>query len=147
MNNIEIFLPIALLTIGFILKVVVGQDWKDVINLFQNICELPVDIIFLSLSFAVAFTITSSSNFGIGLSYCFIGVAFAILIILVRKISIDLLFDKKKIVILIVLINLTVSGFVIRESIKLIINEPTTFSEIFNVNNEPDIEVDQSGKN
>ena len=122
MGYLEVILPISLLFIAFLLKLAVNQDWKNVPNLIQNICELPADIIFLALSFCVAFTISDKNNHGIGLSYCFIGVGIAILIVYVRKICVDLFLSKKKIWILLFLINLIISVFAINQSIKLIIN-------------------------
>lgn len=122
MGYLEVILPISLLFIAFLLKLAVNQDWKNVPNLIQNICELPADIIFLALSFCVAFTISDENNHGIGLSYCFIGVGIAILIVYVRKICVDLFLSKKKIWILLFLINLIISVFAINQSIKLIIN-------------------------
>ena len=125
MEHLEIILPTSLLAIAFLLKLVVSQSWKDVPNIIQNICELPVDIIFLALSFAVAFTISSSNNHGTGLSYCFIGVGIAILVVFIRKICVDLFLSKKWIWILLCLMNLLISGAAINKSINLIIDKPS----------------------
>jgi len=149
MENLEIILPISLLAIGFLLKLVVSQNWKDVPNIIQNICELPVDIIFLALSFTVAFTISSSDNHGIGLSYCFIGVGIAILIVYLRKICVDLFLSKKKLWILLCLVNLLISGFAIKESINLIINKVTDKNEqvIIEIDKEKSINQENKGEN
>lgn len=123
MTHLEIILPISLLAIAFLLKLVVSQSWSDLPNIIQNVCELPMDIIFLALSFAVAFTISSSDNHGIGLTYCFIGVGIAILVVLIRKICLDLFLSKKWFWIPLFFANLLISIAAIDQSVNLIIGE------------------------
>jgi len=130
MERLEIILPLALLGIAFLLKLLVSQSWKDIPNIIQNICELPVDITFLALSFAVAFTISNSDNHGIGLTYCFIGVGVAILVVAIRKICIDLFFMKRKLWVVLCLINLLISSFAISKSVYLIIDETIKNTEL-----------------
>jgi hypothetical protein len=132
MEELKVILPITLLAIGFLLKLVVSRHWNDIPNIIQNICELPVDIIFLALSFAVAFAISDVNNHDIGLLYSFVGIGLAIFVLLLRKISMDLFIVKKKLWILLFLINLVIASLSITESIKLIINEESSYS-----NNKP----------
>lgn len=129
MEELKVILPITLLAIGFLLKLVVSRHWDDLPNIINNICELPVDIIFLALSFAVAFAISGVDNHDIGLLYSFVGIALAILVLLIRKISMDLFLVEKKLWILLFLINLLISSFAITVPINLIINKNNTYSK------------------
>lgn len=120
MEHLQIILPSVLLLIGFLLKLLVGRNY-DMPATIQAVCELPVDIIFLTLSFTVAFTITKVENQSSGLFYCFIGIATAILIVLLWRISVDQFLKKSKWWILLLFINLTIAGFAIKKSVSLVI--------------------------
>lgn len=75
-------LPIALLFLSFLLKLMVDRSVKTPIAI-KAICELPVDMIFLSISFLIAFIISDDANRNDGLLYWIvyliisIGVVFA----------------------------------------------------------------------
>jgi len=129
MQNLEVILPFVLLILGFLLKLLVGRSW-DTPRTIQSVCELPVDIIFLALSFTVAFTISKTQNQAIGLLYCLLGIIFSILIVFLWKVSLDMFNRNKKIWLLILLVNLFISGYGIRESVKLIIGNQATIKTI-----------------
>lgn len=129
MEELKVILPITLLVIGFLLKLVVSRHWNDIPNFIQNICELPVDIIFLALSFSVAFAISGLGNHDFGLLYSFVGIGLAIVVLLFRKISMDLFMENKIIWFsFILLLNIIISSISITESVYLIINKESSFS-------------------
>lgn len=119
MEQLQIILPTVLLLIGFLLKLLIGRKY-DLPATIQAICELPVDIVLLSLSFVVAFTIAKVDNQTSGLFYCFIGFAATILNVLLWRVSIDQFLKGTKLWILFLLLNLILSGFAINKSVSLI---------------------------
>ncbi len=119
MEHLQIILPTVLLLIGFLLKLLIGRKY-DLPATIQAICELPVDIVLLSLSFVVAFTIAKFDNQTTGLFYCFIGFAVIILNVLLWRVSIDQFLKGTKLWILFLVFNLIISGFAINKSVNLI---------------------------
>lgn len=128
MEHLQIILPTVLLLIGFLLKLLIGRKY-DLPATIQAICELPVDIVLLSLSFVVAFTIAKVDNQTTGLFYCFIGFAVTILNVLFWRVSIDQFLKGTKFWILFLVFNLILSGFAINKSVCLIID---TEEEVIN---------------
>lgn len=125
MKNLQIVLPTVLLLIGFLLKLFIGRKY-DLPATIQAICELPVDIVLLSLSFVVAFTIAKVDNQTSGLFYCFIGFAATILNVLLWRVSIDQFLKGTKLWILFLFLNVILSGFAINKSISLIMETENT---------------------
>lgn len=120
-NNLNIFLPIALIIIAFILKLFMDRS-VDAPLAVKSLYELPVDILFLSLSFIVAFIIFSPTNINNGLTHLF---AFFIVILISvvgwrRSIK---LFEKnrKKFSAILFVINFAASSYCLSVAIKLII--------------------------
>lgn len=125
MEHLQIILPTVLLLIGFLLKLLIGRKY-DLPATIQAVCELPVDIVLLSLSFVVAFTIAKMDNQTSGLFYCFIGFAFTILIVLLWRVSIDQFLKGTKWWILFLVLNLMISGFAIKKAVSLLITAENT---------------------
>lgn len=125
MEHLQIILPTVLLLIGFLLKLLIGRKY-DLPATIQAVCELPVDIVLLSLSFVVAFTIAKVDNQTSGLFYCFIGFAFTILIVLLWRVSIDQFLKGTKWWILFLVLNLMLSGFAIKKAVSLLITAENT---------------------
>lgn len=119
MEHLQIILPTVLLIIGFLLKLLIGRKY-DLPATIQAICELPVDIVLLSLSFVVSFTIAKVDNQTTGLYYCLIGITVTILNALFWRVSIDQFLKGTKWWILFLVLNLILSGFAINKSISLI---------------------------
>jgi hypothetical protein len=127
MEHLQIILPTVLLLIGFLLKLLIGRKY-DLPATIQAICELPVDIVLLSLSFVVAFTIAKVDNHTTGLFYCFIGFAVTILNVLLWRVSIDQFLKGTKLWILFLVFNLILSGFAINKSVSLIMETEVIFN-------------------
>lgn len=125
MEHLQIILPTVLLLIGFLLKLLIGRKY-DLPATIQAVCELPVDIILLSLSFVVAFTIAKIGNQTSGLFYCFIGFAITILIVFLWRVSIDQFLKGTKWWILFLALNLIISGIAIKKAVSLVIETEKT---------------------
>lgn len=122
MQHIQLILPSLLLLTGFLLKLLIGRgfDWPATI---QSVCELPVDIIFLALSFIVAFTIANVDNQLLGLLYLFTGIPITIIIVSIWRVSVNKFLEGSKLWILMLFINLLITGFAIIKSVALIIEK------------------------
>lgn len=122
MQHIQLILPSLLLLTGFLLKLLIGRqfDWPVTI---QSVCELPVDIIFLALSFIVAFTIAKVDNQLLGLLYFFIGIPITIVIVSLWRVSVNKFLKGSKLWILMLFINLLITGFAIIKSVTLIVED------------------------
>ena len=68
MNSLEIWLPVVLLVLAFLLKLLIDRASTAPIFI-QSLMELPVDIAFLAMSFVIAFTINAGGRAGEGLLY------------------------------------------------------------------------------
>lgn len=135
MEHLQIILPTVLLLIGFLLKLLIGRKY-DLPATIQAICELPVDIVLLSLSFVVAFTIAKVDNQTTGLFYCFIGIAFTILNVLLWRVSIDQFLKGTKLWIFFLVLNLILSGFAINNSVSLIMKTEVIINNSENNSNQ-----------
>jgi hypothetical protein len=121
MEHLDIILPGLLVLIAFLLKLVVDRS-VEIPNAIQAIIELPVDIVFLALTFSVAFTLTSIKNQANGLFYGFVGFAFAIIVVLLWKKTQKLFISGSKWWILLIFINLSLSGYAVIKSVELVIS-------------------------
>lgn len=119
MDHLNIILPIVLLGISFLLKLVVDRN-IDGPAFINAICELPVDILFLSLSFSIAFTITDSANISKGLFYCFIGLAISILVVIIWRRTLHYFSLKRKRWIILLFLNLLISGLSLNSATELV---------------------------
>ncbi|WP_400078781.1 hypothetical protein [Winogradskyella sp. R77965] len=133
MEHLNIILPLTLLLIGFLLKLFIGRNIETP-HLIEALCELPVDIMFLALSFGIGFTISNVTHQADGLAYCFAGLAIAIVVVVGWRLSVRLYLKKGKYYWVIILaINLFISGVGIKKSVDLIIqdeNPTTTLEEV-----------------
>lgn len=120
MNSLEVILPVALLLLAFLLKLAIDRN-VDIPIAIQSLCELPVDIVFLSISFAIAYTISDVSQNSEGLLYCFTFLIISVLVVLIWRKSIKLFDSNNKWWILLLSINLFLSTFVLITSIGILI--------------------------
>lgn len=91
-DNLDILLPIALLFLYFVFKLFIGRDVGST-DVILALCELPVDIIFLTLTFLSAFIILRPEHSGEGLLFLVLCLIIAFGIVFARRKS-ELLFDK-----------------------------------------------------
>jgi hypothetical protein len=149
MQHLDIILPILLLGIAFLLKLVVDRN-IDVPTAIHAICELPVDILFLSLSFSIAYTIADPVNNSQGLFYCFVGLAISILVVFIWRRTLQYFIEKRKWLWLFLLFaNLIVASISLKYSVVLIManqreKEKATKKQQKQPNNQP---ISDSTKN
>ena len=129
MEHLNIILPGLLVLIAFLLKLVVDRS-VEIPNTIQAIIELPVDIVFLALTFSVAFTLTSVENQANGLFYGFVGFAFAIVVVLLWKKTQKFFISGSKWWILLIFLNLSLSGYAVIKSVELVISSEKAKTEI-----------------
>lgn len=88
MNSLDIILPLILIAITYSLKLFIDQvvDFPATIKSF---CELPIDIIFLSISLLVAIAISNSDIRIDGIIYMLCNIVAAIIIVFLSKRSIS----------------------------------------------------------
>lgn len=84
MNYLDIILPVALLLLSFLLKLLIDRS-IDLPIAVRAICELPVDMIFLSISFLVALLISHNIDKAIGLLYLIVYLIISIVIIVLWR--------------------------------------------------------------
>lgn len=133
MNHLEIILPIVILLLAFILKLSIDRS-VDIPNLIQALCELPVDIIFLSVSFLVASIITKSPNSNDGLFFCFVFIVMAAIVVIIWRKSLKLYERGKTLWVFLLLLNMLISTGTIFQSINVLLNK-TSNKEITNTKN------------
>ena len=133
MKHLNLILPFILVIIAFLLKLVVDRK-VEIPNAIQAIIELPVDIIFLALTFSVAFTLSTKENQADGLFYGFVGITAAIVVVLIWKKTQALFLKNSHWWIFLLIINLSISIFCVRESIELVINGEKQPVECINLN-------------
>lgn|GEM_PF-1633169 len=117
----EVILPSILLLIAFCLKLFIDRT-VDIPQTLKAICELPVDIMFLSMSFGVGYTI-SKNNSEDGLVFLFWSLLLSVFVIFIWKKSLFLLSvsgNRKYFWILLLSINLLFSGYTILYSVNLV---------------------------
>jgi hypothetical protein len=120
-KHLDVFLPIALVIIVFILKLFMDRSVRAPMAV-KSLYELPVDILMLTLSFAVAFTITSPSNTNSGLAHLFVFFIIILLSVVGWRRSIDLFErEKKGKSVGLFLVNFAVAGYCLTIAVKLII--------------------------
>ena len=130
MQHLNVILPLTLLLIGFLLKLFIGRNIETP-HLIKALCELPVDIMFLALSFGIAFTISNANHQAEGLAYCFAGLAIAIVVVVLWRLSVNIYLKKGKYFWVIILaINLFISGIGIKMSVELIIDEDKSIPKL-----------------
>lgn len=125
MNQLEIALPIILLLLAFILKLSIDRT-IEVPNLIQAICELPVDIEFLSISFLIAFTIGKDADTGKGLFFCFVFIFIAVIVVILWRKCLKLFEKGNKFWILLLSINFILSSFSLFQSMKVLLKKDLT---------------------
>ena len=91
MSNLELFLPIAILILSFLLKLAIDQT-IDGTALITSLYELPVDIIFLALSFLAGDAIATKGTKDDELSYCICITIIAIINVIVWRKALKLFF-------------------------------------------------------
>lgn len=121
MDHLEIILPITLLVLAFVLKLSIDRSIK-VPNLIQSICELPVDMIFLSLSFLIAFTISNNTETSKGLLFTLAFIVLAVIIVIIWRKSLKLYDLKNKFWILLLCLNLALSTLALFQSMDVLLN-------------------------
>ena len=120
-ENLNIFLPIALILIAFLLKLFMDRVVNAPLAI-KSIYELPVDILFLSSSFTVAYTLTSSTNIKNGLAHFFVFLIVILLSVVAWRRSIKFFEEKKRVFsVLIFVINIAASSFCLIIAIKLMV--------------------------
>lgn len=93
MEHLDIILPILLLFLTYGVKLLVDQA-VEVPMAIKSLCELPIDIIFLSMSFLIAIIISSNENRNASFLCIMIFFFLSLIIVLLSKRSI-LNFDKR----------------------------------------------------
>ena len=94
MEHLELILPITLLFLSFLLKLLIDRS-VDIPIAIKAICELPVDMIFLSISFLIAFVISNDENRNEGLLYWIIFLIISIGVVFLWRRSI-LVYEKRE---------------------------------------------------
>jgi hypothetical protein len=121
MDHLEIILPLTLLVLAFVLKLSIDRTIKAP-NLIQAICELPVDMIFLSLSFLIAFTLSDNTDTSKGLFYTLAFIVLATIIVILWRKSLKLYDLKNNFWILLLCLNLALSTLALFQSMDVLLN-------------------------
>jgi hypothetical protein len=122
MEHLEIILPITLLFLAFVLKLSIDRS-IEVPNIIQAICELPVDMIFLSISFLIAYTISKPTNPSEGLFFTIAFIVIAVLTVILWRQSLKLFERRNNWWILLLLINISISTFSIFQSMSILLEK------------------------
>lgn len=122
MNHLDIVLPITLLFLAFILKLSIDRS-IEVPNLIQAICELPVDMEFLSISFLIAFTIGKDADTGKGLFFCFVFIFIAVVVVILWRKCLTLFEKGNKLWILLLCLNIALSSFSLFQSMNILLKK------------------------
>ncbi len=120
MEHLEIVLPITILLLAFILKLAIDRN-VEVPNLIQAICELPVDMIFLSISFLIAFTISKPNDPSEGLFYTISFIVCAVIVVILWRKSIKLFEIKKHLWVYLLCINMLISVLALFQSVNILL--------------------------
>jgi K+ transporter len=109
--NIDIWLPILLLIFAFLLKLFISREvgWPD---FFESLCELPVDVMFLSISFITVSVISVKHDHSSGMLVFIILNIVLIPVILIWRSSRKKLDDQKKSWIIFTSLNLLFTSFI-----------------------------------
>lgn len=84
MTYLDIILPIILIGITYCLKLFIDQVVSSTAAI-KSVCELPIDIIFLSISLLIAIIISNSDSRNDGLVYMLVNIIIAILTVFLSK--------------------------------------------------------------
>lgn len=138
MEHLEIILPITLLVLAFGLKLAIDRS-VEVPTIIQALCELPVDIIFLSISFLIAFTISKPADPSEGLFFTIAFIVIAILVVIIWRKSLKLFEIKNGFWLLLLCLNLAISIFCLIQSTNiLLLNENIETTDKIELNTEED---------
>lgn len=121
-KHLDIILPVTVLLLAFVLKLAIDRTVKTP-NLIQALCELPVDIVFLSLSFLIAYTISIDSNVNTGLLYTLTFILLSPIIVILWRKTLTLYEMKNKFWVLLLFLNLTLSIFSLFQSMSVLLND------------------------
>ncbi len=121
MEHLEIILPLTLLVLAFVLKLAIDRN-IEVPNLIQAICELPVDMIFLSISFLIAFTISEPKDPSAGLFYTIAFIVLAVVVVILWRKSLKLFENKSNYWVLLLCLNMAISIFSLIQSMDILLN-------------------------
>lgn len=139
MEHLEIILPITLLFLAFVLKLSIDRS-IEVPNIIQAICELPVDIIFLSISFLIAYTISKPTDPSNGLFFTLAFIAIAVLTVILWRKSLILFERKNNWWILLLLINMAISTLSIFQSMNILLEK-----EQEETGNKTEVKIEKDG--
>lgn len=139
MEHLEIILPITLLFLAFVLKLSIDRS-IEVPNIIQAICELPVDMIFLSISFLIAYTIAKPTDPNEGLFFTIAFIVIAVLTVVLWRKSLKLFERKNHWWILLLLLNMTISTFSIFQSMSILLDKGQE-----NAKKETEIKIEKDG--
>lgn len=120
MEHLEIILPITILVLAFILKLAIDRN-VEVPNLIQAICELPVDMIFLSISFLIAFTISKPKDPSEGLFYTIAFIVLAVVVVILWRKCLKLFEIKNRLWILLLCVNTFISVLSLLQSVDVLL--------------------------
>jgi hypothetical protein len=84
MDYLDFVFPLLLIGLTYLLKLFVDQV-VDVPAAIRSFCELPIDIIFLSISLLIAIVVSKASNRDDGLVYMIGNLIVAIVIVFLAK--------------------------------------------------------------
>ena len=139
MEHLEIILPITLLFLAFVLKLSIDRS-IEVPNIIQAICELPVDMIFLSISFLIAYTISKPTDPSEGLFFTIAFIVIAVLTVILWRKSLKLFERRNNWWILILLINISISTFSIFQSMSILLKKEEGKSA-----NKTEVKIEEDG--
>lgn len=120
MEHLEVILPLTILVLAFVLKLAIDRS-VEVPSLLQALCELPVDMIFLSISFLIAFTISKPADPSEGLFYIIAFIVLAVIIVIFWRKSLKHFEDKKMVWILLFCVNMVLSVFSLYSSVSILL--------------------------
>ena len=139
MEHLEIILPITLLFLAFVLKLSIDRS-IEVPNIIQAICELPVDMIFLSISFLIAYTISKPTDPSNGLFFTLAFIVIAVLTVILWRKSLKLFERKNNWWILLLLINMAISTLSIFQSMNILLEK-----EQEETGNKTEVKIEKDG--
>jgi hypothetical protein len=139
MEHLEIILPITLLFLAFVLKLSIDRS-IEVPNIIQAICELPVDMIFLSISFLIAYTISKPTDPSEGLFFTIAFIVIAVLTVILWRKSLKLFERRNNWWILLLLINISISTFSIFQSMSILLKKEEGKSA-----NKTEVKIEEDG--
>lgn len=139
MEHLEIILPITLFFLAFVLKLSIDRS-IEVPNIIQAICELPVDMIFLSISFLIAYTISKPTDPSEGLFFTIAFIVIAVLTVILWRKSLKLFERRNNWLILLLLINISISTFSIFQSMSILFKKEEVKSA-----NKTEVKIEEDG--